>query len=223
MATTARFGLQSFGGRVPGSFRDAGYAYTLSDRQVIDSLLAALESHTHGGGNRLLDPGPPTVTTTVDLAGNLVGGRTYYYKVGYLDQWGLETAASDEVSITLPAGPVTPSPPVPTMGTGGSLGNGNYYYAIAAYVGDSTRQTLASQTVYVSLTGSINQVTLTFPAADPSADGWVIYRRGPQETQLYCLASVSRRLLPRTSITEQLSLTAPRLRLLPTPQPPTTR
>jgi hypothetical protein len=193
MATTARFGLQSFGGRVPGSFRDAGYAYTLSDRQVIDSLLAALEGHTHDGGEgRLLDPAPPTIATTVDPLGNLTGGRTYYYKVGYLDEWGLETAASDEVSITLPPGPATPSPPTLTLGTGGSLGNGGYYYAIAVYVGDSTRQTLASQTAYVNLTGTFNQVTITFPVAEASADGWVIYRKGPQETQLYCLAEVAK-------------------------------
>jgi hypothetical protein len=190
MATTARFGLQSFGGRVPGSFRDAGYAYTLADRQVIDSLLAALELHNHEGGGRLLDPAPPAVTTAVDPTGLLTGGRTYYYKVGYLDKFGLETAGSDEVSITLPAGPTTPSPPVPVAGTGGSLGNGGYYYAIAAYVGDSTKQTLASQTVFVNLTGSFTKVTLTFPAADASADGWVVFRRGPNETQLYCLATV---------------------------------
>jgi hypothetical protein len=190
MATTARFGLQSFGGRVPGSFRDNGYAYTLSDRQVIDSLLAALESHTHNGGDRLMDPSPPLLSTLVDTAGHLTGGRTYYYKVSYLDQWGLETAASDEVAMTLPAGPPTPSPPTPTASTGGTLKPGSYYYAIAAYVGDSSQQTLASQAVYVTLTGSMNKITLTFPAADVSADGWVVFRKGPGETQMYCLASV---------------------------------
>lgn len=175
MARTPRFGLNYFGGGIPGSLSEQGGKFTNTDRLLIDRVLAALEYHDHGGGERLEDPtGVPTADLQVG-AGILSGGVTYYYRVSYIDQFGLETAASDEVSVAMPSKVATPTNPGLNTVAGGSLDEGTHLYGVTAL--DASGETPLSQVSSVTVSDwKTVEVTPTMPAGATEISIW---RQGP--------------------------------------------
>src|SRR3954454_20664252 len=82
------------------SLQKNGNAALDLDRITLDDLLWALAQHSHDGTDALADPdGPPSLVST-GSGGALPPDPTYYYRVSYVDRWGLETGASDEATIT---------------------------------------------------------------------------------------------------------------------------
>lgn len=184
---TRRLGLKRFGGTLGGQISDDGYRFTNEDRQIIDSFLAALESHSHEGGSPLADPlGVPAVTLDTS-DGLLSAGLTLYYRVSFVDAYGLETAASDEVVVTTPL-PID-NPSAPALAVSGTSTNppGSYAYAIT-YVTAEGEETLPSPVSVASVTSAAANVTLTFEGLPAGAVARRIYRKAPNESTLYLLA-----------------------------------
>lgn len=183
---TPDYGLNYFGPGVPGSITDDGGKFTLEDRLLISRLLKALEGHNHKGGDRLADPtGSPAVTLDT-LAGQLSGGLNVYYRVSYVDQYGLETAASPEVYIPTPTPLSAPAFPVLTAealdpaSTAPGLGAGTYTFALTAMSG--TGETPLGVPASLTLDGSLPSVQLSLPVPQDTQDNWGVWRRGPGET-----------------------------------------
>lgn len=178
MATTSRFNFEKFGGDLGGSIEDDGGKFSSADRDLLDRLLATFELHTHAGGERLADPsGPPTVALDTS-GGGLLPGTTYYYRISYVDQYGLETAASDEVSVITPDPIEPPIAPIATGVSGGTLEPGLYYWAGTSMVsgvetplGDPVLLTLEDQT----------SVELDFDVVPDGADAIGVWRQGPTD------------------------------------------
>ena len=176
---TPRFGFNAFGGTVTGSLADDGQKFTLDDRFLLDRLLLALESNNYRGGVAGA-PLPQVAPTLAQLAdsGTLVSGKTFYYVISFVDQAGLETARSDEVSISTPALLVAPVAPQLVTGTGGTLATGLYYYGITAKRG--LEESVLSGAVSATIVAGENAVILTLPPKGV-ADNLQIWRRGYNE------------------------------------------
>lgn len=165
---TARFGLT------------LGDVLSTHDKQVIDTVLAALETHDHKGGSRVLDPtaAPTGVLSLVD--GRLAAGVTYYYRHSYVDRYGLETAASAEVAFTTP-GPIS-APAQPTVSTlgGGTLGPGTSYYALSA-VDAAGDETALSNPSIITITTQFT-VRVSGRTFQPGVTAYNVWRQGPRST-----------------------------------------
>lgn len=164
--STARFGLT-----LGGALSDA-------DKSVLDAVLAAAEVHTHTGGDRLADPSAPPTGVLSDTGGALAAGTTYFYRLAYVDRYGLETAASGEVSLTTTASLTAPSAPVVDTVDGGTLAQGTTYYALSAL--DATgNETVLSSPGLVSVADQRSVVldALPLPAGVVSYNVW---RQGPR-------------------------------------------
>lgn len=159
------------------------------DRITIDDLIWALAQHSHTGTDALADPtGPPTLTSA-GSGGSLPPDTTYYYRVSYLDKWGLETAASDEATITTGTSidpPVGPS--LLTDSSGGTLAPGLYTYGITALTDDGGETTLSPPSSVRIPAGTVtNRVYLTFPPLPAGAVAFNVYRSRPGQSSLYYL------------------------------------
>lgn len=189
MGQTSRFGFYTFGGAQGGDVGDRGHQFSIRDRQIMDSLLAALEGHDHaGGGAALADPvGAPLITLSSDPAGALPGGIDLFYRVSFIDRYGLETAASEEYTIRTPAPVLEPGAPAATAQavTGSTLSAGPYLYAVSQF-NAANQETMVGPSTQVTLSSSAghNQVTLDLPALSAGAAGFRIYRMGPNESQM---------------------------------------
>lgn len=192
MATTNRFGLETFGPE--GDLSDNGYKFTLRDRQLLDSLLWTLFNHDHRSqeeADPLLGPqGRPVLT--LGSGGVIHAGVTLYYRISYMDASGNETEASISSSVSTPAPLATPVAPfVEAFTTGGNLNTaGTYRYALAHYQagGKTTRAPNSSAVVLAATTtGSITVELSTLPSG---ATGWHVYRRDPLSDDYYYLAEV---------------------------------
>ena len=184
---TDHFGLTRVG--QGESISKNGNAALDLDRVTIDDLLWALSQHSHGGSTALADPtGPPTLTSA-GSGGSLPPDTTYYYRVSYLDKWGLETAASDEASITTGTSldpPVGPS--LLTDTSGGTLAPGLYTYGITALTDDGGETTLSPISSVRIPAGTVtNRVYLTFPPLPAGAVAFNVYRARPGQSSLYFL------------------------------------
>ena len=178
--TTKRFGLDKFGGAEGGNLSDDAFKFSTRDRDVIDAVLAAFEGHDHSGGDRLTDPDAAPTLATLTTGGALAGGRTYYYRVSLIDQYGLETAASPEAAIATP-GPVA-APGAPTLAsqaTGGSLSTGVYQYALTAVAG--AYETQLGSVAVLTLMADRDSIMLTMPALPAGADSFGVWRQGPND------------------------------------------
>lgn len=170
--STQRFGFENDGLTV-GKFATV-------DRDLLDRLLAYLEIHDHSGGATpvpLADPdGAPTVSLD-DTDGALADGQTLYYKVSYLDAFGLETAASDEVEIELPAAPISDEPPIPTGGTAdsGSLPLDTYYYALTVISIHDVESPLGPPAI-ITVVEEQNAVDLALPELPDGGASYNIWR-----------------------------------------------
>lgn len=179
MPSTSRFGLT------------LGDILSDHDKSLLDAVLAAFELHDHTGGNQLADPtGPPTGTLS-STGGSLPAGVTYYYRLAYIDRYGLETAASNEVAFTT-ASPV-PAPAVPTLVTsaGGSLNSGVYYYALTG-VDANGNETALSTPATVTIIADSSTVTVTgrTPFLN-SATGYNVWRKGPRTSAFSLVGSIT--------------------------------
>lgn len=160
---TSRFGLNWFDGDAqPGSLADDNNKFTGEDRLILDRLLTAIEQHDHLPDSTTDDaPAVPTLTYA-STGGALEAGTTYFYKLTFVDSKGLESDASDEASVVLPAQLDAPDAPGPDTDTAGSLTPGLYYYALTAVRG--SEESALGDPVPVTLRADEHKVTLTLPA-----------------------------------------------------------
>jgi hypothetical protein len=182
MAETARFGLEKFGGPYGGAITDSGGKYSTGDRDVIDRLLSAFESHDHSADPAtaapLEDPSDSPTATVATTGGGLAGGTTYYYKVSYLDQFGLETAASDEVAATTGDVPTVTDPPVATGDStaGNTLPPATYYYAVTGL--SAQGETALGPQAIISIQPGQTGCLLTMPPMDNGITAYNAWRHG---------------------------------------------
>lgn len=177
MATTQRFGFEYFGGDTEGALSDKGSKFTNRDRRTLDRLLAAFEMHDHSGGDRLEDPSEAPALTLLPTGGGLAAGTTFYYRIAYVDAYGLETAASAEVSVTTPAPTLPPQAPRVEAVEGGTLDPGLYWIAASVIVDGKETQLSAPSLITIS---DWNTIRVSFPDGLPAgADQVSIWRQGP--------------------------------------------
>lgn len=160
---TPRFGFNWFDGDAQsGALSDDGAKFTGDDRLLLDRLLAAIETHDHASDTDSDDaPDGPTLTYA-STGGALEAGLTYYYKITFVDAAGLETDASDEVSVDLPAQLDAPAAPGQDTATTGTLVPGLYYYALTAVRG--SEESSLGDPVAVTVLSDEHQVDLSLPA-----------------------------------------------------------
>lgn len=192
-AKTDNFGLTVL---EPGDPLSAdGYAFINGNIQKIDRLLAAGLTHDHTAVSAGVADPTLAPTLTLDTAsGNLPAGTTIRYRYTWVDQYGQETAASPEATVSTSAVVQAPgAADVSTVTSGGSLLGGVYNYALSAYVSTNTNETTIGnrQNVSVPYTTGTNTNSLTMPALPSGATGFNIYRRGPGEAFFSYLTSTT--------------------------------
>lgn len=217
MATTQRFGFDKFGGALGGSIADDNGKFSNADRDTLDRVLSAFEVHAHAAGQaaRLADPsGAPTAE--LGTTGALPAGATYYYRVSYLDAYGLETGASAEVSVVTPA-PVDPplAPAAVADASGGTLAPGLYYWAGTAI--QNGVETPLGDSVLLTVPAGSGEVTLTFPALPAGADSIGVWRQGPSDAGFTKIGTVT-----GTTFLDNGSVESDPCACDPTKMPPTT-
>lgn len=192
---TTRFGLSIFGAGIPGNITEDGGKYSSLDRQVIDRVLNSLEIHNHSGGARLMDPDAAPLLSLDSTTGALAAGTTFFYRVSFVDQFGLETAASAEMSITTPA-PISP-PGAPSM-TGAALGGGDdnpgvrtgiTYYALTAIA--SGNETNLGDPGIITVFADAPSITVNFPSLQDGVTQYGVWRKGPNEAGYTRIATVT--------------------------------
>jgi len=189
---TDNFGLLAL---KPGDGLSAGgYAFLNDNIWKIDRLLAATVSHDHTNtGLTLADPTTAPTLALDTSSGNLPAGTTVRYRYTYVDQYGAETAAAPEASVSTAAVIQKPlAPGVLAVITGGTLLGGLYNYALTAYSGTNTHETNIGgrNNTSVPFTTATNSIALTMPAAPVGATGFNIYRRAPGEAYYAYLGSL---------------------------------
>jgi hypothetical protein len=178
VAITSRFGLT------------LGSALTDHDKALIDAVLSAIELHDHTGGTRLSDPSGPPVGVMETTGGSLPAGATYYYRLSYVDKFGLETAATVEAAFTTPGPAAVPSTPTAAVIDGGLLSVGVYYYGLSAVDVDGN-QTMISIPATATITtnnSSVNVTGRTFSAGTASYNVW---RQGPRTSTFVKIGEIT--------------------------------
>ena len=183
---TPYFGLDYFGPGVSGSITDDGGKYTLGDRLFIDRILRSLTLHDHAGDDvQLLDPSGTPGTSLDTTSGQIPGGLNVFYRVSYIDKYGLETAASPEVVVATPAPLAVPDFPslaaaaISDSDTNPGLGVDTFLYALTATAG--AQETPLGLAAEIDLDGSLTTVVVSYPAVQDSQDGWSIWRKGSHD------------------------------------------
>lgn len=193
MAETNFFGLQKVGAGEPLSLND--YAFTTKNLDRIDQIMYRMQNHQHNGdGPPVDDPVTPLSISASLTGGNIPAGVTVRYKYTLVDEFGSQTAASQEATYTTPEPIAIPgSPNVQRTSTGGALLPGNYFYALSAYVGANTTETPVGDRGYTTVpVGTVtNLITLTLPTKPVGAAGFNVYRRAPGESTYSYLASIN--------------------------------
>jgi hypothetical protein len=206
---TAHFGLTRIGDGEADSKN--GNSFKDLDRIKLDDLIYAALSHRHDGSPALGDPTDGPGLTVVGSGGALPAATTVYYRTSFVDQWGLETAASPEVSITTPDPLAAPDAPGGTVSlTGGNISPGVYAYLITfldAFGGETTPS--ASNNIQVT-TASTNKITLSLPDLPTGAVGINVYRSRPGQSAFYLLAqNITADTYVDTGISEDQTIQAP--------------
>lgn len=191
---TDHYGLSTFG---PGdSLSDNGFKILGDDRKFEDQLLyLGAEGHKHNGASSSAAAATDTLTLALHTSGGSIPASTrLFYKYAYVDNNGLESAASTEYFIDTPAAIASPNAPtLTTLTTGGTLLPGVYYYTLTAYTGTNTNETKSQVVAYITVpvTTSTNKIVLEYPSLPSGADGWNIYRRKPGGPRYGWLTSVA--------------------------------
>lgn len=176
MGLTNRFGFAWFDDDEPGSITDSAGQFTGRDRLLMDRIFEAIELHDH----KLHPATGGAPETGPDLAigasgGSLQAGLDYSYVVAFVDEFGLETPASDETTISTPD--ILPAPDAPsgvTSDDANTLAAGAYDYALTGIRGDE--QSILGDVFTVTVLGDEDTVTLTLPALGDE-DSWNVWRR----------------------------------------------
>lgn len=187
--------------------RQTTHAYSLGDQIHPDPanghIYRAIQAGTSAGGavGWTTSSGDQITDGTViwqevgalPTTGDLPAGITFGYRVSYLDTYGLETAASDEATVTTPDPIQDPDPPAATAYGGEAFEDGLYYYAITFTEGvdPSIQETAVSQATQVTLGSGANQVELLLPPLPERASGYRIYRMIPGEADLSLIATIA--------------------------------
>jgi hypothetical protein len=183
VGTSSHYGLQKIDANTPLSAND--YAFGRTNIDTIDRLIYRLNNVLFGEGFGLDTPTSPPTCFVSTSGGMIPAGRTVRYRFSYVDQFGAETAASPEVSVSTPSPVSAPgSPGVVAFSSGGTLSAGTYFYALSAYVGSSTVETPVGPRAYNTFpSGSANRMVLNLPSLPSGATGFNVYRRGPGESE----------------------------------------
>lgn len=187
-----------------------GWSFTDLDRLKLDNLLFAALTHRHDGAPALGDPTDPPTLTSSPTDGHLPAATTYFYRCSFVDQYGLETAASPEETVTTPD-PLAP-PTAPAAATEPTLGTvlpGVYSYLITytdAYGGETTPSALNNIDV---VGGATNRIRLTLPDLPPGATGYNLYRSRPGQSAFYYLGATSATIWYDNGQVEDQSIQAP--------------
>lgn len=193
------------------------YKFTKADRILLDRLLTeAVERHHHTGEPGAASettPPPGPLVTVQSTGGTIPAGTTAFYRAAVVDTRGQEHLASQVV-----AAPT--SPPIfaahapllqPSVGPG-TLLPGDYLYAVSAYTHENSQETEASRPANSSLNG-IGSFSV-FPPRPPSgSDGFNIYRKGPTDSELLYITSITR---DEAVFVDDGAVAANRLRAVPT-------
>ena len=186
---TPRFGFNHFGSGEPGSISDDGLKYTGYDRLLLDQLLSQIERHDHRKHPRAEAAIPAPSATLSNVGGSLEGGYTYYYKVSVVDQWGVESVASDQVEVEIPDLLEIPEAPfISQDSTPGSLLPGFYYYAVTALRG-AEESPIGAVTAATLIDGETSFL-VTMPEAE-DADAFSIWRMGSNDAGFTRIGSTS--------------------------------
>lgn len=188
-----------------------GYKALDLDRVTMDNLLYALFNAPRDGTGRLDDPTDEPSASVALGDGSLPGGTTFYYCIAYLDQWGLETAASPEIEVITndPVdGPTAAGFSIAT--SGGSLVAGYYSYGISAITTAGEETTVDYQTDVRLDSGSANRITLDMPDLPAGATAFRVYRARPGQEELYYLdETASGTYIDDGDVTEDTSIVPP--------------
>lgn len=191
---TSHFGLTRVG--QGENFSKNGFAFSDLDRTTLDGILFALANHQHDGAERLAGPGLVPSLVASPTGGTLPSDTTFYYRISYMDRWGLETEASDEVPITTSVGIDPPLAPVLDIEiTSGSLGPGLYSY-IVTMVTDDGGETLPSAPTDVRISsGAENRILIDLPELPVEAAAFRVFRARPGQTRYYFLLETDEQLV----------------------------
>ena len=176
MTTTARFGLT------------LGDNLSDHDKTVIDVVLAALETHDHKGGNRVVDPTTAPTAVLSSTGGTLAAGQGYHYVASFLDRFGLETAQSSELVVTTPQALEAPPIPILTTVIGGTLPLGLTSYLLSG-VDAAGNETRLSAVGLVTIT-DFKTVHLNAVSLDPAIVSVNVYRKWPNHVLYTKIAAV---------------------------------
>lgn len=188
-----------------------GFAALDLDRVTLDDLLHALSQHTHSAEPRLANPAGAPSLIGRPTGGTLPPNTTLYYRIAYIDKWGLETAGSSEASITTSGALPSPSAISATLETsGGTLGTGLYAY-VATFATASGGETVPGPRTEARIeTGATNRLRIVLPDRPPGAATVRIYRSRPGQTQYYFLFETdAMTFYDDGSITEDSTVTIP--------------
>lgn len=205
---TQHFGFTQIG---PGEgLAKNGYAFGVHDRQGIDNLIQALFNHRHTGEPALGDPTDAPTLNAVSSGGHLPAATTFYFRASYLDQWGLESAASPEASITTPNPIAAPAAPAATVETAsGTLGVGIFSYLLTvkdAYGGETTPSSVNN--VQIS-SGGTNRIRFDLPELPPDGVSFSLYRARPGQSQFYLHSSSTGTVMYDSGEAEDQTVLAP--------------
>lgn len=174
------------------AFSKDGWAFSDADRVRLDDLIFALVNHQHTGEPPLGDPTDPPTFVAVSTGGHLPAATEFFYRISYIDRFGLETAASPEDSITTPNPIGPPAAPSATVeSASGVLLPGTYSYLATyydAYGGETTPSSINNVQV---VSGTTNRIRLDFGSLPTGVTGIRIYRSRPGQSQFYFLGSVT--------------------------------
>lgn len=171
------------------------YAALDADRVQLDALLNAIVDHEHSGEAALTGPTSAPTLTANTSGGALPAGTTFYYKVSYLDRYGLETSASPESSVTTASGSSAPTGPALThLTTGGSLSAGTYSYVITfedLEGGETTSSAPTSLKIAATSCNGTCQIQIDLPTPPAETPCINIYRQEPGQSRHYFLAKIT--------------------------------
>lgn len=150
------------------------------DNTVVDAVLAALEVHDHGGGDRLRNPSGAASTVLNPVDGTLPGSSTYVYRYALVDRYGFETMGSPEITQSTPAVLAAPAVPQAVSAPGGLLAPGIYFVYLSAMSG--AEQTSLSAPTTINLISGEGTIVVSRPTTIPTAvTGFNVWRQGPGE------------------------------------------
>lgn len=206
---TDHFGFTRIG---PGeSTGKNGQAALDADPVTLDNLLYALFTREFNGDPALGDPTDPPGVFLLAAGGALPAGTTFYYRVAFVDAYGLESAASAEASITTADTIEAPTAPaLSVFDSGGSIGVGAYNYVLTQ-VDDSGGETTVSplSTIAVNVGDGSAVIALDLPDLAAGATKFRVYRSRPGQTALYFLAEQVSGTYLDTGLAEDQSIPAP--------------